>query len=330
MKETTKNYSLAEQYKGMPPLDDTIQTVHEAAIAATPPGEDPPDWAQTIGFLMDKFRATFPQEEYDAETEQIENLYRETLLDARRREPKFPKRTVHTTMGSPCSPKWDDDWIQLINKTEEELGSPCCGAHANELEPCTLEPSSKNGRCRFHGGAFGIGPKKGNANARIHGLYARRLQECGTHCPHWNTCAFAGPDVQSLPETRMPRCVYEQEELEALREMDTASHASHVDVIDRLDAELEEAPYPMLAQLVGLRENLHMLQIMMTRAASALAQEQLTTESIQQSDTYTAKSQKPGATLKAHQIITREYRLMMNTYSKFIKQNGLPRYERAG
>jgi len=83
----------------------------------------------------------------------------------------------------------------------------------------------------------------------------------------------------------------------------------------------------MHAQLISLRENLHMLQIMITRAANALSITQLTTETVQETEKYYAKHEKPNALLQAHQMLTREHRLTLSLYNTFIKQWGVPRYE---
>ncbi|MBN4046843.1 hypothetical protein JYT90_00840 [bacterium AH-315-P07] len=244
--------------------------------------------------------------------------------------PTSPKTDpVYTKLGTPISPLWDEEWVAEVDTTEAELGHRCCGARVNEIYPCELEASNKNGRCRFHGGGLGSGAQKGNTNARIHGLYARRLQQCGGHCPHWNTCPFAGDDIKKLPEAKRPACTFEEQELDHLRTLDSRAHENFVALNDRSAQELNQKPYPMHAQLVSLRENLHMLQIMITRAANAMSIKQLTTESVQQSDTYYAKHEKPGALLQAHQMLTREHRLYLTLYNTFIKQWGLPKYERA-
>ena len=223
------------------------------------------------------------------------------------------------TRGTPC---------RVPNRKEgtSERWLCCCGAHANDLEACELEASHENGRCRFHGGFLGTGAQKGNANARIHGLYSRRIQQCGTHCPHWTNCPFAGDDVEKVRNSIRPKCVYEERELTALRQLDTQAHEQHVPLQERSLKDLEEKPYPMRAQLIGLRENLHMLQIMATRAAAALSTETLKTESIQQSDKYYSTHEKPSALLQAHQILTREHRLTLSLYDKFLDRWSAPTY----
>ena len=109
-----------------------------------------------------------------------------------------PRRT---DLGSPCSPAWDAAWVGVVNAAEQELGRRICGARTMAGTPCTLEPNHENGRCRFHGGFDLTGAPKGNRNAVLHGLYSRRLQVCGSHCPQWTTCPLSGEDVERLART---------------------------------------------------------------------------------------------------------------------------------
>ena len=223
---------------------------------------------------MEKEKSPFriKMEQYrDEKRERYEKKRLARVAELRPKDTSTRKKTVHTKLGTPCSPKWEKDWIAEVEKTEEKLGHRCCGAHALDEFPCELESTSENGRCRFHGGGLGIGAPKGNSNARIHGLYARRLQQCGPHCPRWNTCPYAGEDVKALPESKRPNCFYETEELEALRKLDAAAHQPYVPLEDRDLDELNARPYPVYAPLLMLRENLHMLQIMIGRAARALS-----------------------------------------------------------
>jgi hypothetical protein len=240
--------------------------------------------------------------------------------------PRSRKDVVHTPMGTPCSPTWEPEWIEAVEKSEQELSRRCCGAHAPDERPCSLESNSKNGRCRFHGGGLGVGAPKGNSNARIHGLYARRIQQCGTHCPQWKTCPYAGDDVKALPEAKRPHCVYEREEMDTLRELDASAHVAYKPLEERDNRDLFQKPYPMHAQLLMLRENLHMLQVMVTRAANALSTKGFTTESVQQSDAYYATYEKPSALLVAHQMLTREHRLTLSLYSAFMEKWDIPKY----
>ena len=121
-----------------------------------------------------------------------------------------------TTLGTPCSPQWTRDWCAKVEAVEKQMGRRICGAHSPAWTPCKLSSTHKNGRCRFHGGAEGIGAPHGNRNALIHGLYSRRLQRCGMHCPVWQWCPMAGKDVLALDPTERPNCAYEREEYNAL------------------------------------------------------------------------------------------------------------------
>jgi len=121
-----------------------------------------------------------------------------------------------TTLGTPCSDKWDREWVEQVDHTEQQLGRRICGAHSPAWTPCKLGSTHKNGRCRFHGGAKGIGAPLGNRNAIIHGLYSRRLQRCGLHCPLWQWCPQSGKDVLELEERERPPCVYEAQEYDAV------------------------------------------------------------------------------------------------------------------
>ena len=301
----------------MLPRPEPGQTVEEFRDRFDPKshGIDLDDWYDHCDALIEEEELAY---EAVRKTERLAQLL----------PPDPPKKeTLHTKMGTPCSPLWDQDWIEQVDKTEAETGHRCCGARVNEIFPCELKASNKNGRCRFHGGGLGSGAQKGNMNARIHGLYSRRLQQCGQHCPHWNTCPYAGEDVKSLPENRRPACFFEQQELSALRKLDAAAHENYIPLKDRSLKEIEEKPYPMHAQLISLRENLHMLQIMITRAANALSIQKLTTETVQQTENYYAKHEKPSALLQAHQMLAREHRLTLTLYNTFIKQWGLPKYE---
>ena len=105
------------------------------------------------------------------------------------------------------------------------------------------------------------------------------------------------------------------------RESETSSPACQVPLIGISAA-------AMYAQLTMVRENLHMLQVMVTRAAKALSTQGFTSQSVQQSDSYYATYEKPSALLQAHQMLTREHRLTLSLYSKFIESWGMPKYAR--
>ena len=224
-----------------------------------------------------------------------------------------PKNVRMTSKGTPCSPQWDDDWIDLVDETEQRLEHRCCGAHAPDEMPCELQASSKNGRCRFHGGGLKSGAQKGNTNAVIHGLYSRRLQHCGDHCPLWKTCPYAGKDIKALEAKKRPACFYETEELDALCKLEATAHPDYTPLEDRDLEELKKDPYPMHAQLIGLRENLNMLQIMITRAARALSVNKLSVGTFHETKSQFTSNEKPSALLQAHKMLMLEYRLLMNT-----------------
>ena len=115
-----------------------------------------------------------------------------------------------TTLGSPCSPAWSDDWIHTVDAAETQLGRRICGARTIAGNPCPLEPNHTNGRCKFHGGFDLTGAPKGNRNAIIHGLYSRRLRPCSPQCTQWADCPCASPSVAALPPADRPICPYEQ------------------------------------------------------------------------------------------------------------------------
>ncbi|MAL17558.1 MAG: hypothetical protein CL670_14790 [Balneola sp.] len=50
---------------------------------------------------------------------------------------------------------------------------PKCGAKTRSGTPCKRPGTKRNGRCRLHGGAEGVGAPKGNQNAFKHGLYTK-------------------------------------------------------------------------------------------------------------------------------------------------------------
>lgn len=242
--------------------------------------------------------------------------------EALRNPPPEPE-PVYTKRGTRLSPKWSDEWIEDVKRTEDELDRRCCGAHAPDGEPCILQSTHENGRCRFHGGAKNIGAPLGNSNARIHGLYMRRVQQCGTHCAQWKTCPMAAKDVLDMPEAKRPLCAYESEELKVLRRIDQSIQAVDEPLADPGWHPVAKTLHPMRAQLMMLRENLHLLQIMITRAAKAIQAKGLVTETEMESENYTAKYEKPSAILQAFQILNREHRQTLNIYRHIIDKWGL-------
>jgi len=53
------------------------------------------------------------------------------------------------------------------------LSSQRCGAKTRAGKPCRSPAVQGRKRCRMHGGAAGSGARRGNENARKHGLYTR-------------------------------------------------------------------------------------------------------------------------------------------------------------
>ena len=226
-----------------------------------------------------------------------------------------------TKLGTPCSKKWDAEWIELVDKCEAALGHRCCGAHAPDDLPCEVISDHRNGRCRFHGGIVGIGAPEGNTNARIHGLYSRRLQTCGEHCPMWQTCPLAGDDIAKMAAAKRPLCPYEQTEHDLLSKLEEETEPLR----RMLYADQSPGnPHPMLPELTSLRENLKTLQIMITRAAGALKTGLTQVTSVIGKD-YSMDSSKPSAALQAYQILSREHRQTTTLFKKIIKDFGLPK-----
>jgi len=167
----------------------------------------------------------------------------------------------YTPLGTPCSRLWDDAWIEKVHTSEQNLNRRVCGARTQAGTVCTLESDHASGRCRFHGGFELTGAPKGNRNHVVHGLYSRRLLVCGEHCPMWNSCPCAGPDVKAMEPKERPTCPYEQTEYNAL----VTDGMSLVE--RRADAN------PLDKQAVHM---LALLQVMMSRAAATLGTHKLT------------------------------------------------------
>lgn len=237
-----------------------------------------------------------------------------------------------TALGTPASPRWDADWLALVNLREQDLGRRICGAHTPAWTPCTLVSSHPNGRCRFHGGAPGIGAPGGNRNAWVHGLYSRRLQQCGDHCPLWQHCPMAGRDVLDLLPAERPHCVYEQDEYdEVLRSIGSSpmpeSASSVQSAASATDPRTLSDPAPILPMLPippidpdplrvsspprepGLIErNIALFQVMLTRAQAALRITRLTDEFHAEGHRYNARSVRVSAIVQAQLHIARELR----------------------
>ncbi|MCC6152247.1 MAG: hypothetical protein IT367_00715 [Candidatus Hydrogenedentes bacterium] len=236
----------------------------------------------------------------------------------------MPQRS--TTLGTPAAPSWSAEWLARVESEETARGRRICGAATMGAGPCLLASDHPSGRCRYHGGVPTVGPPSDNQNARIHGLYARRLQRCGDHCPMWKSCPFAGQDVLDLPQSQRPICAYERDEYAAL-----VKHYFNEDVEPAVDSFYDddesndettetaprrpsryatstpECPEPfLLHQLV-------LLTIMQTRAAAALSEMPLTTVVEVDSPNYKMKTAKPAAALEAFIRIAREYRALRGT-----------------
>ncbi len=237
----------------------------------------------------------------------------------------MPQRT--TTLGTPAAPSWSAEWLARVEFEETSRGRRICGAVTMGPGPCLLGSDHPSGRCRYHGGVPTVGPPADNQNARIHGLYARRLQRCGPHCPLWNSCAYAGEDVSALDPKDRPICAYERDEYAALVKHyfneDVEPAAQQFDDEETCNDDASEAtasrrtswnsppqsecPEPfLLHQLV-------LLTIMQTRAAAVLSEMALTTTVEVDSPNYKMKSVKPAAALEAFIRIAREYRALRAT-----------------
>ncbi len=232
-----------------------------------------------------------------------------------------------TKQGTPISPRWDDDWVAQVQDVERQLGRRICGAHSPAWTPCKLGSTHPNGRCRYHGGHPNIGAPLGNKNAIIHGLYARRLQQCGDHCALWHTCPMPNKDLDALPPKERPYCVYEQEEYDHI--IDALEQASQPqdDPVDYFDAdplyddESDHESPPLKGDQGGcsqspplkgdkggcdnhestgptlLHHNIATLQVMLTRAQAALGINQYTQETRADGDKYSMRSTKVSALL---------------------------------
>ncbi|NUM56725.1 MAG: hypothetical protein HUU46_24110 [Candidatus Hydrogenedentes bacterium] len=230
-----------------------------------------------------------------------------------------------TTLGTPAAPSWSAEWLARVDTEERSLRRRICGAMTPGATPCTLESGHPSGRCRYHGGVPSVGPPSDNQNARIHGLYARRLQRCGPHCPLWKSCPFSGDDVLALPEKQRPICAYERDEYAALVKHyfkeDVEPAADRPDDNDgECDDETGDAtwarrsvwdlPAPSECPEPFLLHQLVLLTIMQTRAAAVLSEMTLTATVEVDSPNYKMRSAKPAAALDAFIRIAREYRAL--------------------
>jgi len=92
-----------------------------------------------------------------------------------------PPEQRYTSKGSPCSCRWDDEWIAKVDAAEQRLERRICGARTLAGTPCELAPNHENGRCRFHGGFPLTGGQERNRNAAIQdSLDVNRYEPSGT------------------------------------------------------------------------------------------------------------------------------------------------------
>ena len=247
-----------------------------------------------------------------------------------------------TRLGTPCAPAWTQHWIDQVNAVECRLGRRVCGAAGIDGTPCTLASNHPSGRCRYHGGHPRIGAPEGNQNARIHGLYSRRLKRCGDHCPLWNSCPIAGDDILDLDPRQRPVCPYEQDEYDAvIASLNRDSHhlfqpkpdpISLLSTMTRRDPEPTptepeingDGPYlkeePREEEHISLHGHLAhqvaLLQVMMSRAAAALSVQPLVETTRASSDTYQLESSKMSPALYAFLRIAREYQRFVREYQR--------------
>jgi hypothetical protein len=199
----------------------------------------------------------------------------------------------YTGLGTLCSLAWNNEWIAKVNAAEAQLGRRICGARTVAGTPCAFESNHSSGRCRFHGGFELTGAPIGNRNAVLHGLYSRRLQICGAHCPLWESCPCSGEDVLAAPPKERPTCPYEQTEYNAFVS-DAARKSDYTQSPDPLDRHM--------IHLLGL------LHVMTNRAAAALRMQPLIETVTATSADYRMESVKVNTVLQAFLRIAREYR----------------------
>ena len=206
---------------------------------------------------------------------------------------RFKRKGRNTAMGTPCANAWDDDWVAAVDAKEAELDRRICGARTMAATPCTLASDHDSGRCRFHGGFDLTGAPKGNRNAVIHGLYSRRLRSCSTQCPMWHACPLANPEVAQLDPKERPSCPYEQAEYNAT----LTDGLAVVEQSGRMNA-LDKHTVHAVA----------LLQVLMTRATLALADQPMEKRNTSSSDQYDKQTVTVNPVLQAFLRIAGEYR----------------------
>ena len=196
-------------------------------------------------------------------------------------------QAMMTDLGTPRAQGWPLVWFERVDALEHELGRRICGGVCADGTPCRRVSTHSSGRCSHHGGNHLTGAPKGNENARIHGLYSRRLQRCGPNCVLWGACPFAEDDLLEIPLSNRPNCVYEQTEYDAL--------------IDHYVGKGEGAD-------VHLVHTVALLQVMVSRAAAALSLDGFTETTRASGAEYSMESSKMSAALQAFLRLAREHR----------------------
>ncbi len=209
-----------------------------------------------------------------------------------------PRRDPRTTQfGTPAAHSWTDQWVEAVNQRAHECQHPICGARTPAGTPCTAKPTHQNGRCPHHGGFDLTGAPEGNRNAAIHGLYSRRIQTCGPHCPMFASCPLGqnrpGGPVTGMPEHERPRCPYEQAEY----------NATLNDAIMRANTTRPGDP-----MAIHLAHDIATLRVLCTRSLATLASTPLIETTDAASDKDHAQSQKPAPALTAYLRISSEFR----------------------
>jgi len=192
-----------------------------------------------------------------------------------------------TDQGTPRAKGWPLVWFERVNALEHELGRRICGGVCADGAPCRRVSTHSSGRCSHHGGNHLTGAPKGNENARIHGLYSRRLQRCGPNCLLWGACPFAEDDLLEIPLSNRPNCVYEQTEYDRL--------------VDHYVGKDEGVD-------VHLVHTVALLQVMVSRAAAALSVNGFTETTRASGADYSMESSKMSAALQAFLRLAREHR----------------------
>ena len=196
-------------------------------------------------------------------------------------------QAMMTDHGTPRANGWPLVWFERVNALEHELGRRICGGVSPDGAPCRRTSTHSSGRCSHHGGNHLTGAPNGNENARIHGLYSRRLQRCGQNCLLWGACPFAEDDLLEIPLSNRPNCVYEQTEYDHL--------------VDHYVGKGEGVD-------VHLAHTVALLQVMVSRAAAALSLDGFTETTRASGAEYSMESSKMSAALQAFLRLAREHR----------------------